>query len=408
MFYRPHYQKYYPMLATAIFAGAAGIFDDQVDPVINGLSFSKSKVAAIFSDDSGAASHALYKWDAAAKEYVLETEQADSVLSLASGDNKYKIMVTDYAGNNATSDEFESIGGKYFVHGIQTPDPFTMTFALNSDRSTYTATIPPVENGIYSFDGRNYSSVNTKTDCLPKTSYTGYVKYAATETQDESAAAFDTQTTPELPRKSGGGSSTVTPTVPPTTTSGALQVNPFTDVKTGDWFYAAVQYVRENGLMNGTSSTLFSPHANTTRGMVVTILYRMAGSPAVTAANPFDDVAAGQYYTNAVIWASENKIVTGYGNGKFGPNNAITREQMAVILMNYAKLKGYDVSARAGLSGFGDVASVSGWAQDALSWANAKGFIQGSSNKLTPGGNAERCQVAAILQRFIEMYDTKL
>jgi hypothetical protein len=138
--------------------------------------------------------------------------------------------------------------------------------------------------------------------------------------------------------------------------------------------------------------------------MVVAILYRMAGSPAVTAANPFDDVAAGQYYTDAVIWASTNKIVTGYGSGKFGPDDSITREQMAAILMNYAKFKKYDVSARTDLSVFEDASSVSGWAIDALSWANSKGFVQGDGNKLMPSGNAERCQVAAMLQRFAEIY----
>lgn len=410
MFYRPHYQKYYPMLATAIFAGAAGILDDQINPVVDSVDFVGSSVVVSASDaGSGIDSYALYRWNDVKKEYVLESKRAGGTFSLASGDNKYMIVVIDYAGNEAVK-KFARIDGKFVLYSPQAaPDPFTLTFTYNHDGATYTATIPSVENGLYSFDGRNYSSVNRKMDCKPETSYTGYVKYAETGTLYESDAVYDTQITPKLPAGSsnGGGSGTVTPTVPPTT-GGALQVNPFTDVKTGDWFYDAVQYVKENGLMNGTSATLFSPHANTTRGMVVTILYRMAGSPAVTAANPFDDVAAGQYYTNAVIWASESKIVTGYGNGKFGPNNAITREQMAVILMNYAKLKGYDVSARAGLSGFDDVASVSGWAQDALSWANAKGLIQGSSNQLTPGGNAERCQVAAILQRFIEMYDTKL
>jgi len=180
----------------------------------------------------------------------------------------------------------------------------------------------------------------------------------------------------------------------------------FDDVNINDWFYEAVQYVYRNNLMKGTSSEpmLFSPHASTTRGMVVTILYRMEGSPKLTAVNPFDDVNAGQYYTDAVIWASSNSIVSGYGNNMFGPNDVITREQLAVILMNYAKFKGYDVSARAELSSFGDAASVSPWAREAVSWSVNRGSIQGSNNMLMPGGNAERCQLAAILQRFIAMY----
>lgn len=179
----------------------------------------------------------------------------------------------------------------------------------------------------------------------------------------------------------------------------------FEDVNSGDWFHDAVQYVYAKGLMMGTSTDpmLFSPNATTTRGMVVTILYRMEGSPAVAQANPFSDVAADQYYAAPVIWASNNNIVSGYGNGLFGPNDPITREQMALILMNYAKFKGYDVSAKANLTTFNDYSTVSPWALDAISWANAKGLIQGSNNNLMPGGNAERCQVAAILQRFIEM-----
>lgn len=156
--------------------------------------------------------------------------------------------------------------------------------------------------------------------------------------------------------------------------------------------------------MVGTGEGKFSPYATTTRGMVVAIFYRMSGSPAVTGANPFDDVKAGQYYSDAVTWASGNKLVAGYLNGSFGPNDSITREQLAVMLMNYAMIKGYDVSARADLSKFRDAGSVSGWAQDALAWANALGFVQGSGDMLNPGGNAERCQVSAILQRFMEKY----
>jgi hypothetical protein len=175
-------------------------------------------------------------------------------------------------------------------------------------------------------------------------------------------------------------------------------------VSEGDWFYGAVQFAQENGLMLGTGGGKFSPHATTTRGMVVAILYRMFGSPAVAGTNSFGDVKAGQYSFDAVTWASNNKLVSGYLSGDFGPNDSITREQLAVILMNYAKLKGYDVSARADLSKFGDAGSVSGWAQDAMAWANALGFVQGSGDMLNPGGNAERCQVAAILQRFIEKY----
>ena len=412
MFYRPHYQKYYPILATAIFAGAAGILDDQIDPDISSIAYNFPGLQVAASDeDSGIAAYELYKRKADTKEYdFIARRVVDGMFSLtASGENRYMIVVTDHAGNKDV-EKFTYIDGNIIPYTErQAPAPFTLTFRLNNDGKTYTATIPAVENGLYSFDGITYSGVNTKVNCKPETDYTGYLKYWETDTQYESAAVSDTQTAPKLPVKPGpsggsGSSETVSPPVVPPETGSIL--NPFNDVMAGDWFNNAVQYAYEKGLMQGTSVSpmLFSPHATTTRAMVVAILYRMEGMPAMTAANPFSDVATGQYYADAVTWASEKGIVAGYNKGIFGPGNSITREQMAVILMNYAKFKGYDVSARADLSGFGDAASVSGWALDALSWANAKGLIQGSGNQLMPAGNAERAQVAAILQRFAEIY----
>ena len=176
----------------------------------------------------------------------------------------------------------------------------------------------------------------------------------------------------------------------------------FEDVKSSDWFYDAVNYVYNAGLMKGNNDTTSSSYADTTRGMIVTILHRLEGSPKANTANDFTDVGLDKYFTDAVAWASENKIVSGYGNGIFGYENSITREQLAVILMNYAKYKGYDVSMRSDLSEFADGEHISPWAKDAMSWANAVGLIQGSQNQLMPTGNAQRSQVAAILQRFIE------
>jgi uncharacterized repeat protein (TIGR02543 family) len=176
----------------------------------------------------------------------------------------------------------------------------------------------------------------------------------------------------------------------------------FEDIKSGDWFYEAVNYVYNAGLMKGNSDTTFAPYADTTRGMIVTILHRLEGTPKANTANSFTDVGSDKYYTDAVAWASNNRIVSGYGDGIFGPENSITREQLAVILMNYAKYKGYDVSMRTDLSKLADGASVSSWSEDAMSWANATGLIQGSQNQLMPDGNAQRAQVAAILQRFME------
>lgn len=177
---------------------------------------------------------------------------------------------------------------------------------------------------------------------------------------------------------------------------------PFTDVKETDWFYEAVQYVYENGMMSGTGNTTFSPDTTTTRGMIVTILHRMEGIPTI-AGETFTDVADGQYYSNAVAWASANGIVSGYGNGKFGPNDPITREQMAAILYRYAQYKGYDVSQSADLSKYTDAEQVSNYANTAIAWANAEGLINGVTlTTLVPQGNATRAQVATILMRFCE------
>ena len=180
---------------------------------------------------------------------------------------------------------------------------------------------------------------------------------------------------------------------------------PFADVTASDWFSDSVMWVYEKGLISGTSTEpmLFSPYENTTRGMLVTILYRLAGEPTAFG-NPFDDVPDDAYCADAVRWAYAEKIVDGYGGGKFGPNDAITREQLAVILMNYAKLKGNDLSAVTYLAKYSDADTVSDWALEAMIWANAERLINGDSSKLMPKGNAQRAQAAAILQRFHEMY----
>ena len=180
-------------------------------------------------------------------------------------------------------------------------------------------------------------------------------------------------------------------------------VDPFVDVSIDSWYADAVQYVYENGMMSGTSETTFSPDLTTTRGMIVTILYRMENEPAGTGPTAFTDVAAAQYYANAVAWAAQNGIVSGTTATTFAPNSAITREQMAAILYRYAQFKGYDVSAKADLSVYTDAASVGAYAVDAMAWANGAGLITGTSaTTLTPAGNATRAQVAAILMRFGE------
>lgn len=180
----------------------------------------------------------------------------------------------------------------------------------------------------------------------------------------------------------------------------------FADVAADAWYADAIQYVYENGMMSGTSETTFSPDLTTTRGMIVTILYRLEGSPDLSNENlgyPYADVDANAYYADAVYWARQNGIVSGMSAEQFAPNNAITREQMAAILYRYAQFKGYDVSVKADLSVYTDAAQVSTYATDAMAWANGAQLIAGTSQAtLTPAGNATRAQVATILMRFCE------
>ena len=181
---------------------------------------------------------------------------------------------------------------------------------------------------------------------------------------------------------------------------------PFADVPAGSWYYGAAAYAYNNGLFAGTTDTTFAPDMTMTRAMLVSVLWRLAGEPTPKGANTFDDVPDGAWYTDAVTWAAENGVVAGIGNGCFDPSGAVTREQTAVILFNYAQSKGYDVSARADLSAFPDAGSVSGWAQEALAWANASGLIsgavRGTQTILDPQGSASRAQVAMILMGYVE------
>ena len=183
-------------------------------------------------------------------------------------------------------------------------------------------------------------------------------------------------------------------------------VNPFTDVSEKDWFYGDVMFVYENGLMLGTSKTLFSPHGTATRGMMATILWRMEGSPAPKGKNSFTDVEAGKWYADAITWTAENGIFAGYGKDKFGPDDPITREQLAAIFYRYADYKGYDLTVKGNLDKFKDADKITDYAKTAMQWAVGSGLMKGKSgNLLDPQGTATRAEIAAMLHRFIEKYE---
>lgn len=178
---------------------------------------------------------------------------------------------------------------------------------------------------------------------------------------------------------------------------------PFTDVNENDWYYSAVKYVYDNGLMSGISNTTFAPNANTTRGMIVTVLYRLENQPNVNIDNSFNDVKVSDYYGNAIYWAKQNNIVTGYNSTTFAPNDNITREQMATILYRYAVYKGYTVNKTTDLSSFSDEANINSYALTPIKWAVASNIISGMGDgTISPLGNASRAQIATILMRFIE------
>ena len=187
--------------------------------------------------------------------------------------------------------------------------------------------------------------------------------------------------------------------------AGAVSLHPFSDVVPGSWYEQGVLYVYEKGIMVGTSKTEFSPNADTTRAMIVTILYRLEGSPDIESTDSFTDVPADEWYSDAVSWAAQEGIVNGYGNGKFGPQDSITRQQLAAILYRYTVYKGASASANGWASSYPDVGSISAWAVAAMQWAVRAEYITGSVVNgqvfLLPEASASRAQIATILMRYL-------
>ena len=179
-------------------------------------------------------------------------------------------------------------------------------------------------------------------------------------------------------------------------------VLPFKDVNEQDWYYNSVKYCYEKGIIKGATETEFRPSAKFSRGMLVTILWRMEGEPKVTNAKEFADVTSGKYYYNAIKWATSKGIVNGYSNGKFGPEDNITREQLAVMLRNYAKYKGKNVSQTADISKYKDSGKTSGYAKTSVQWAIAKGIISGKDNgtRIDPQGTASRAEAASMIYNY--------
>ena len=266
--------------------------------------------------------------------------------------------------------------------------------------TTYAVTAPDAENGTVRVSPSRASRGTTVT--ITVTPDEGY--------ELESLTVLDSRDNESTLTDKGDGKYTFTMpagrvTVEASFAEIAPEPLPFGDVDDGDWFAGAVRFVYENGMMNGVSETDFAPHATTSRSMIVTILYRLEGEPVVDDAMDFTDVAGDAYYAEAVRWAASEGIVGGYGGGLFGSDDAVTREQLAVILYRYAVYKGYDVSVGedTNILSYADFADLSEYAIPAMQWACGSGIVNGTSEStLTPQGEATRAQVAAMLMRFCE------
>jgi hypothetical protein len=183
----------------------------------------------------------------------------------------------------------------------------------------------------------------------------------------------------------------------------SIYANPFKDIKNSDWYYGAVKFALQNNLFGGTSDNTFEPKTNMTRGMMVMVLWNLEGKPTVSTANPFTDVKSNDWYKNAVVWAASKSIVNGVGGGKFDPNGLLTREQAVTIFYNYSKWKGLDVSAAANLDKFTDKGQISSYALPAIKWAVAKGVLNGTTaTTIEPKGKANRAQGAQLFKGYLE------
>ena len=272
----------------------------------------------------------------------------------------------------------------------------------SSGSSSYTITTPDAEHGTVAVSPSRASSGTTVT--ITVTPDEGYelgelIVTDANGDEVDLTRESATKYTFEMPRSRV--------TVAASFVESAPEPLPFDDVDDGDWFADAVRFVYENGMMNGTGDTTFAPDATTSRSMIVTILYRLEGEPVVDDAMDFSDVAGDAWYTDAVRWAAGEGIIGGYGNSLFGSDDPVTREQLAAILYRYAVYKGYDVSIGedTNLLSYDDFEDLSEYAIPAMQWACGAGIVNGTSEStLTPQGEAERAQVAAMLMRFCEQY----
>lgn len=306
--------------------------------------------------------------------------------------NSKTVTLTAASGYSLTKDA----AGKYTVSRQSSGGPGSSGGSIATP-TTYAVNVNAATNGVVAADKKMASKGTTVTvTASPSKGYVvDAVKVVDKDGKDVAVIGKDGKYVFTMP----GSAVTVTGTFKAETPV-AL---PFTDVKSGDWFYPAVQYAYAQGLMTGTSATTFAPNGTMNRAMIVTVLYRLEKSPAVTGASKFTDVPAGQWYSDAVAWAAANKIVNGYDETTFGPMNAVTREQMAAILFRYEQVKGLEnVTLEENLNRFPDQNKISAYAIPALQWAVGQKIINGNADgTLDPTGTATRAQVAQIFTNLL-------
>lgn len=339
-----------------------------------------------------------------AQAWAAQITPSTTAVTLGSGEQTFTVDVKLSEDNAFAGAEF----------GLDLPEGVTLTRVEFLDEAVQNANHSPE----VTVEGRTYFGFYTAENTFSGEisvarltfTYTGKVNTVfslgsskVVTVQEDGSTKGDTSSEPftvQITRKSsssGGSSSSGTSTS--TGLDSSSVSNPFTDLDS-HWGKDAILAAVNDGLFSGTSAATFSPNAAVTRGMLVTILHRMEGTP--TGGNmPFADVAAGAYYANAVAWAAETGIVSGMSATTFAPNTSITREQMATILYRYAGFKGLDVTGRADLTSFTDTANISAYAKESIAWANSKGLLSGrSAAELAPQGTATRAEMAQILMNY--------
>ena len=308
--------------------------------------------------------------------------------------NDKTVTLTAASGYTLTKDA----AGKYTVSPQSSGGPGSSGGSISTP-TTYAVNVNAATNGAVAADKKTASKGTTVTvTASPSKGYVvDAVKVVDKDGKDVAVTEKDGKYVFTMP------ASAVTVTGSFKAETPAPVALPFTDVKSGNWFYDAVKYAYAQGLMTGTSATTFAPNGTMNRAMIVTVLYRLEKSPAVTGASKFTDVPAGQWYSDAVAWAAANKIVNGYDETTFGPMNAVTREQMAAILFRYEQYKGLEnVTLEENLNRFPDQNKISAYAIPALQWAVGQKIINGNADgTLDPTGTATRAQVAQIFTNLL-------